>query len=46
MKDKLEQAKKRIPRELWLKARAQAILEEKTVAVWICEAIREKLERR
>ena len=46
MKDKLEQAKKRIPKELWLKARAQAILEGKTVADWVCEAIREKLSKR
>ena len=46
MKDKLAKAKDRIPKELWLKARAQAILEDKTVADWVCEAIREKLERR
>ena len=46
MKDKLAKAKDRIPKELWLKARAEAILESKTVADWVCEAIREKLERR
>ena len=46
MRDKLEQSKKRIPKELWHKARIQAILEDKTVADWVCEAIKEKLERR
>ena len=46
MKDKLAKAKNRIPIELWLKARAEAILERKTVGDWVCEAIKEKLERR
>jgi len=46
LKDKLEQAKKRIPKELWREARIQALLEGKTVADWVCEAIREKLSKR
>lgn len=34
-----------IPQDLLLKARVQAILQDKTMPTWIAEAIQEKLDR-
>lgn len=45
MEDDLRNIKRAVPRDLWIKARAQALLAGKKVGDWITEAIREKLER-
>ena len=38
-------AKKLIPKETWLKAKAAAILANKTLAQWLTEAIEKKVRR-
>lgn len=37
--------KKLIPKETWHKARAAAILENKTISEWLTETIEEKVKR-
>ena len=37
--------KKKIPDDLWMSARASALKQGKTIINWLCDAIREKLEK-
>lgn len=45
MDENIRWIKKSIPKELWRQARAQAILQGKTITEWIAVAISEKLKR-
>jgi len=41
----VREAKKMIPRDLWRRARAQAILEDKSMRDWIVELIEDRLSK-
>ncbi len=45
MEQEKREIKRVIPRELWRRARAQAILQDKPLKQWLCEAIQEKIDR-
>jgi hypothetical protein len=34
-----------LDKALWLKARASALIQDKTIAVWLNEAIKDKLDK-
>jgi hypothetical protein len=44
--NKVNYIKKIIPDDLWKKARAAALTENKTISEWITEAIKEKLNHK
>ncbi len=43
--NKAKSVKNGIPKELWIRARSEALLHGVTIAEWVAEAIKGKLER-
>lgn len=46
MEDKAIYIKRNIDRDIWLKARADALRQGKTIVEWMNEAIQEKLSKK